>query len=165
MEGSHHNDRHSDIPKVPQEQRPLLKEWWCTLHPLSNSSHTVCWNHWSGPRGSSWTLWSRQLEGNEKYPSKQANPYTQSFFESPHQAHLKQLSLSPNRPIYVQLLIGLLVFLKLKPLTIEGRGRRGGGFPICFSLPSHDAKVGIGQTEKNQRKKQENPRVDCIRHS
>ena len=29
------------------------------------------------------------------------------------------------------------------------------------SLPNHDAKVGIGQTEKNQRKKkQENPKAD-----
>ena len=34
------------------------------------------------------------------------------------------------------------------------------------SLPNHDAKVGIGQTEKNQRKKKhENPRADCIRNS
>ena len=34
------------------------------------------------------------------------------------------------------------------------------------SLPNHDAKVGIGQTEKRQRREnKENPRADCIKHS
>ena len=33
-------------------------------------------------------------------------------------------------------------------------------------LPNHDAKVGIGQIEKRQRRKnKEKPRADCIRHS
>ena len=35
-----------------------------------------------------------------------------------------------------------------------------------FSLPKHDAKVGMGQTEKRQRREnKENPRADRIRHS
>ena len=34
-----------------------------------------------------------------------------------------------------------------------------------FSLPNHDAKVGIGQIKKRQRRKnKENPRANCIRH-
>ena len=33
------------------------------------------------------------------------------------------------------------------------------------SLPNHDAKIAIWQTEKRQRRKnKENPRADCIRH-
>ena len=43
-------------------------------------------------------------------------------------------------------------FLKPKPITVKGRGRRGSEFPIGSSLPNHDAKVGIGQTEKRQRR-------------
>ena len=46
-----------------------------------------------------------------------------------------------------------MVFLTKKPLTIKRRSRRGGGCPIGSSLPNHDAKVGIGQTEKRQRRK------------
>ena len=50
------------------------------------------------------------------------------------------LMFSPNTPKYVKLLIGLLVFLKSKPITLESRGRGGGGFLVGSSFPNHDAK-------------------------
>ena len=52
----------------------------------------------------------------------------------------------------VQLLISLLVFLTTKPLTIKGWSRRRSRCPMGSSLPNHDAKVGIGQTEERQEK-------------
>ena len=62
--------------------------------------------------------------------------------------------LSLDRPKYVKLLIGFLVFLKPKPITLESRGTGGGGF-LCPSLSNHDAKgwkekTKIENTEKKQ---------------
>ena len=51
-----------------------------------------------------------------------------------------------------ELLIHFLVFLTQKPLTTKGGGRSRGGGPMGSSLPNHDAKVEIGQTEKKERK-------------
>ena len=84
------------------------------------------------------------------------NPYTQNSYVSPDQA---RLTLSPNRLKDIQLLIGSLVFQGFKPITLELRGRRGGGF-LGYSLPNHDAKGWKGKTETKTKKK---PRVDCIR--
>ena len=55
--------------------------------------------------------------------------------------------LSPNRPIDIQLPIGFLVFQGSKPITLELRGTRGGGF-LGSSLPNHDSKgLKKGKTE------------------
>ena len=72
------------------------------------------------------------------------NPYTQNSYVSPDQA---RLTLSPNRLKDIQLLIGSLVFQGFKPITLELRGRRGGGF-LGSSLPNHDSKgLKKGKTE------------------
>ena len=47
--------------------------------------------------------------------------------------------LSLNRSKNIKLLIGFLVFYDSKPITLELRSRRGGGF-LGSSLPNHDAK-------------------------
>ena len=60
--------------------------------------------------------------------------------------------LNPNRPKDIQLLIDFLVFQGSKPITLESRGRRGGGF-LCSSLPNHDAK---GLKKGNIKTKKEN---------
>ena len=78
--------------------------------------------------------------------------------------------LSPHKSKKVQLLISFLIFLTQKPLNIKRRSRSRGGCPMGSSFPNHDAKVGIGQTEKRQekkkkKKKKKNPRADCIRHN
>ena len=71
---------------------------------------------------------------------------------------------SPNRPKYVKLLLGLLVFLKPKPITLESWGRGGGGFLVCSSLPNHDAKDWKGKTKaETKERKQRKPKADCIR--
>ena len=71
------------------------------------------------------------------------NPYTQNSYVSADQA---RLTLSPNRLKDIQLLIGSLVFQGFKPITLELRGRRGGGF-LGYSLPNHDTK-GLKGNEK-----------------
>ena len=48
-----------------------------------------------------------------------------------------------------------MIFLKPKPITLESRGKEGGGF-LCPSLSNHDAKgwkekTKIENTEKKQR--------------
>ena len=48
--------------------------------------------------------------------------------------------LNPNRPKNTKFLIGFLVFLSFKPITLKHRGRGGGGFLIFSSFPNHDAK-------------------------
>ena len=72
--------------------------------------------------------------------------------------NLHNFSLSLHRSKNVQLLIGLLVFLTEKPLTIKSWSKKGGGCPMGSSLPNHDAKERKGQTEKRQKKKKEKPK-------
>ena len=59
-----------------------------------------------------------------------------------------------------------MVFLKPKPLTIESRGKGGGGgFLVGSSLPNHDAKVGKErqkQKQKPKKKNKENPRQTTL---
>ena len=68
--------------------------------------------------------------------------------------------LSPHRSIDIEFLIVLLVFLKVKPITLKNgiRGRRG--FLIFSSFPNHDAKENEWKENKN---KERNTRADCIR--
>ena len=58
---------------------------------------------------------------------------------------------SNSSSMTVKLLIGFLVFLSSKPITLESRGR-GGGF-LCSCLPNHDAKGWKGKKDKNKNKK------------
>ena len=53
---------------------------------------------------------------------------------------LNNFSLSLHRSKNVQLLIGLLVFLTEKPLTIKSWSKGGGGCPMGSSFSNHDAK-------------------------
>ena len=57
--------------------------------------------------------------------------------------------LSLNRPKDIQLLIGFLVFQGSKPITLELRSRRGGGF-LGSNLPNHDAKGLKERKTKNK---------------
>ena len=61
----------------------------------------------------------------------------------------------------VQLFISFLVFLTKDPLTIKGRRRSRGGFPISSSLPGHDAKDQKDRNKRDKGQKQEKPRTDC----
>ena len=54
--------------------------------------------------------------------------------------------LNPDQPKDVKLLIGFLVFLDSKPISLESRGRGGGDF-LCSSLSNHNAKSRKGNTE------------------
>ena len=52
--------------------------------------------------------------------------------------------------------------LKPKPITIEGRGRGGGGFLIGSSLPNHDAKgrkENQGQTASERVRAQKSQQI------
>ena len=60
--------------------------------------------------------------------------------------------LSLDRPKYVKLLIGFLVFLKPKPITLKSRGRGGGSF-LCPSLSNHNAKGWKGKTKTENKEK------------
>ena len=72
--------------------------------------------------------------------------------------------LNLDRPKYVKLLIGFLVFLKPKPVTLESWGRGGGGFLVGSSLPNLDAKGWKGKTKtETKERKQRKPRADYIR--
>ena len=72
--------------------------------------------------------------------------------------------LNPNRPIDLKLLIGFLVFLKPKPITLKGWGRGRGGFLVGPSLPNHDAKDWKGKIKiETKERKQRKPRENCIR--
>ena len=73
------------------------------------------------------------------------------------------LTFSLNKPKYVKLLIGLLVFLKSKPITLESWGRGGRGFLVGSSFPNHDAKGWKGKTNtETKERKQRKPKVDCL---
>ena len=64
--------------------------------------------------------------------------------------------LNPNRPKNIKFLIGFLVFLSFKPITLESWGRGGGGF-LCSSLSNHDAKGWKGKTKtENKEREQKN---------
>ena len=69
--------------------------------------------------------------------------------------------LSPNLSLNVQGLIQLLIFLTLKQLTLKGRLRRRGGYPMGSSLPRHGARVRTRHKDKTKKNKKKKPRVDC----
>ena len=49
-----------------------------------------------------------------------------------------------------------MVFLKPKPLTIEGWGRSGGGFLVGPSLPNHDVKGWKGKIKTKTKERKQN---------
>ena len=81
------------------------------------------------------------------------SPYAQNSYVSLDQAHLKWPYAQPKPPKDNQLLIGFLVFQGFKPITLELKSRRGGGFHGS-SLPNHDAKGWKGKEKQKQRKYQ-----------
>ena len=95
---------------------------------------------WSGHRGSSRTLWSKQPNEDDLHQKEATNPYDQNSYESQDQPHLKHFSLSPHLPIDIYFLKGFLIFRGKKPITVEKRGKGGGGFLMGSRLPNHDAK-------------------------
>ena len=104
---------------------------------------------------------SISINGNQPLRSK--------FLLIPGSSSSKTTFLSAHTNLRMFSFSYVSVFLTQKPLTIKRRSRRGCGCPMSSSLPNHDAKFGIGQTEKDkeeeEKKNKENPRANCIRHS
>ena len=61
--------------------------------------------------------------------------------------------LCPHLPIDIQLLKGFLIFRAKKPITLENKGRGGGGFIMGSRLPNHDAKGRKGKTKTETTKR------------
>ena len=70
--------------------------------------------------------------------------------------------LNPYRLINVKLLVGFLVFLGLKSITLKNMGRGGGGF-LSYSLPNHDAKGWKGKVETKTKKNQGMTTLERVR--
>ena len=72
--------------------------------------------------------------------------------------------LSSHRSKDIKFHIILLVFLGSKPITLKGRSRGRGGFPVGSSFLNHDAKrLKEKQKTETKERKQRKPRADCIR--
>ena len=61
--------------------------------------------------------------------------------------------LSPHRSKDIKFLIIILVFLDSKPITLNGRSRGRGGFPIGSNFLNHDA-------ERLKEKQKQRPRKE-----
>ena len=64
--------------------------------------------------------------------------------------------LSPHLPIDIQFLKGFLIFQGKKPITLENKGRGGGGFFMGSRLPNHDVKGWKEWKKKKKRNKNKN---------
>ena len=61
--------------------------------------------------------------------------------------------LNPHRSKDIKFLIIILVFLDSKPITLNGRSRGRGGFPVGSNFLNHDAK-------RLKEKQQQRPRKE-----